>query len=100
MTEEVDTSGRVGTRGKGGRVKKERANQKKKARTKTWSDVVKGLQTDEELEIADLVEWFYSDELKQVMAKQTRGQLKSTLTGGANGSRSANVTTTRELRRA
>ena len=45
-TEEVETTRKVGTSYKGGRG---RANRKKKARTKTWSDVVKGLKSKDEL---------------------------------------------------
>ena len=45
-TEEVDTFDRVGTSGS----VRDRANLKKKARTKTWSDVVKGLKTDDKSE--------------------------------------------------
>ena len=48
MTEEVGTSEQVGTSGSGGRVKKDRADQKKKAKTRTWSDVVKGLELEDE----------------------------------------------------
>ena len=48
-TREVDTSKQVGASGNGGRVKKDRANRKKKAKTRTWSDVVKGLKPEDEL---------------------------------------------------
>ena len=45
-TEEVITSNRVGTSGNDGRVKKDRANWKMKAKTRTWFDVVKGLKDE------------------------------------------------------
>ena len=76
--EEVDTSDRVGTSGKGGRVKKDRADQKKEVGTRKWSDVVKGLQTDDKLETTESVEWFDSDEPNQVKAKRTGRQPKPT----------------------
>ena len=45
--EEVDTSDRAGT---SSRVKKDRADRKKEAKTQMWSDVVKGLEIEGKLE--------------------------------------------------
>ena len=68
--EEVKASGRVGTSSKGGRVKRNKADRKKKVKNKTCSDMVKSLKKDEELETAnsnesrnemktvDSVKWF------------------------------------------
>ena len=76
----------------GGRVKKDRADRKMKAKTWTWFDVVKGLKIEDELEIAnseksgnesevaDSVEMFDSEELNQLKAKPIRGQRKVTPT--------------------
>ena len=44
-------------RGRIGKVKKDKADQRKKAMTKTWSDVLKGFNKKNNLETADLVEW-------------------------------------------
>ena len=80
-TEEVCTSDRVRLSGKGGRVKMNKADRKKKAKTKTCSDVVKGLKIEDELEttnsdksrneleIADLVEQFDSEKPNHVKAE-------------------------------
>ena len=69
-TEEVKTSG--GSK-PSGRVRK------KKARIKTWSDVVKGLKKDEELEIANSDKSWNESEVEsdledpnQLKAKRTR----------------------------
>ena len=48
-TEGVGTSEQVGESVSGGRVKKDKAD-RKKAKTRTWFDVVKGLKTEDELE--------------------------------------------------
>ena len=77
--EEVDTSDRVGTSGKGGRVKKDKPTRRKRLGPRKWSDVVKGFQTDDELETTESVEWFDSDEPNQVKAKGTGRQPKPTL---------------------
>ena len=74
----------VGAGGKSGKVKKDRADQKKKARTRTWADVVKGKKKGEseiadsskiedESETVDSVEKFDSGEPNQMKAKRTRG---------------------------
>jgi hypothetical protein len=43
----------AGTSGNGGRIKKDRTGRKKKAKTRTWSDVVKGLEPEDESEETD-----------------------------------------------
>ena len=50
----VEPSEEVGMSSDGGRVKKDRADGKKKAETRTWYDVVKGLRIEDELETANL----------------------------------------------
>ena len=64
---------------------KERADRKMKAMIQMWSDVVKGLKIEDELETtksdksgigsetADSVEQFDSEEPKQLKAKRMRG---------------------------
>ena len=53
-SEEVGTSDTVGTTsGNSGRVKKDRANWKMEAKTRTCFDVVKGLKIEDELETAN-----------------------------------------------
>ena len=77
----------------GDRVKKDRAERKKKKpKTQTWFDVVKGLEVKDELETTNLdkrgnesgiaysVEMFDSEDLNQLKAKRTRRQRKSTPT--------------------
>ena len=88
-TEEVKTSDRAGRSSKGGRVKKDRADRRKKAKTRTWSDVVKGLEPEDESgatdsdkswnesETVDSVQQTDSEEPDQFKAKQTRMQRKS-----------------------
>ena len=56
LIEEVDISDRVRVGGKIGRVKKDRADLRIKARTRTWLEVVKGLKKENELETTNLVE--------------------------------------------
>ena len=68
----------------------DRADQEKKARTKTWLDVVKGLKKEEELETSnsdksrnksetfDSVKLYDSDKPNHMTAKRTRGQPKPT----------------------
>ena len=91
-TEEVDKSGKAEGSGKGGRGKKDRADRKKKARTTTSSDVVKGLKKEAELETTNLdkrgnesettdsVEQFDLDELNYIMAMRKWRQQKPTPT--------------------
>ena len=79
-TEEVDTSDRVGTSSK---VKKDRADRKKEAKTQMWSDVVKGLEIEGKLETTnsdksgngsettDLAEQFDSDKPNHSKAKRS-----------------------------
>ena len=68
---------------------KDKTNRKKKARTKTWSDVVEGLKEEEfettnsdkrgnELRTIDSTEDFDSGESNHMEAKRTRGQRKFT----------------------
>ena len=45
--EEVNTSDRVRTSGNNSKVEKDRADRKKEAKTRTWSDVVKGLEIED-----------------------------------------------------
>ena len=54
---------------------------KTKAKTRTWSDVVKGLEEDE-LEIIDSVEKSDLDETDHVKARRTRRQPKPRSIGG------------------
>ena len=54
----------------------DKAKKGKKARTKTWSDVVKGLKTEERSDTTDLVEHFDSDKLNHLKAKWIRRQPK------------------------
>ena len=103
-TKEVDTFELVGASGSGGRVKKDRVNRKKKAKTRTWFDVVKGLNPEDELEntnsdksqnkpevtdsdqswneleTADSIQQTDSEEPDRLKAKRTRRQQKMTLT--------------------
>ena len=83
-TKEDVTSDEVRTSGNNGRFKKDKANRKKKARTWTWSNVVKGLNSEDELEtansdksgneseVADSFNMLNSEEPNQLKAKQTR----------------------------
>ena len=83
-TEEVGTSDKVRTSGGGVRLMKDKANRKMKSKTRTWSDVVKGLKVEDELETAnsdkcwnkseatDSKEEFDLEELNQQKAKRTR----------------------------
>ena len=85
-TKEVDTSEQVGTSGNGGRVKKDKTDRKKKTKTRTWSNVVKGLEpkddsaaTDSdkswnESQTTDLVLQKDPEEPDQFKAKRTRRQ--------------------------
>jgi hypothetical protein len=65
---QVSTSEQVGTSAIGGRVKKDRADRKKKAKTQTWSDVVKGLVLEGEPGETDLDK--SGNELKTVNSVQ------------------------------
>ena len=46
----MDISEGGGTSGNNSRVNKDRANRKMKTKTRTWSDVVKGLKIEDKLE--------------------------------------------------
>ena len=63
-----------------------------KAKTRTWSNIMKGLKIEDELEIAnsdksenesevvDSIEQFDSEESNHLKVKRTKGQRKSTMT--------------------
>ena len=53
-TGRVDISEQVETSGGGSRVKKDRADRMEKAKTRSWSDVVKALKMEDELETTNL----------------------------------------------
>ena len=53
---------------------KERADRKMKAMIQMWSDVVKGLKIEDELETADSVEHFDSEEPYHLKAKRRRSR--------------------------
>ena len=67
-------------RTEGGRVKKDRADRRKKAKTRTWSDVVKGLEPEDESGATDSdkswneSETIDSEEPDQFKAKRMRRQ--------------------------
>ena len=85
----------------------DKAKKGKKARTKTWLDVVKGLKTEDELETTnsnkngngsettDLVEQLDSEEPNQLKAKQTRSRCRYR---GADGLRCTKVMAAKEVR--
>ena len=58
----------------------DKAKKGEKAKTKTWSDVVKGLKKENESKVADSVEQFDLDELNYIMAMRKWRQQKPTPT--------------------
>ena len=88
LNEEFSTSDRVRASGKGGKIKKDITDGKIKAKIRTWSDMVKVLKIEDELETtnsnksgdeseaADSVEQFDSEEPNHLKAKRTKGQRK------------------------
>ena len=87
--EEVIISEKTGIDSKGSRVKKDRADRKREAKTRTWSDVVKVLEIEDELETtnsdksgngsekSDLVEPFDSQEPNQLKVKRSKRHQKN-----------------------
>ena len=87
---EVSTSKRVGTSGDDSRVKKDKADRELNAKTRRWSNVVKGVKIKDKMEtttldksgneseIANSCEMVDPDEPNQLKAKHTRRHRKST----------------------
>ena len=77
-TESTEKGGDRAQEGRaGGKVKKNKGNLKIKVKTRTWSDVVRGLEGDES-ETTDSIEKSDMEESNLVKANQTRGKQKST----------------------
>ena len=72
-TEGVTTSEHVGASRDGGRVKQDSLADRKKAKTQTWSDVVKGLKTEDELETTNSDKtWNESEEADTVQDSEKK----------------------------
>ena len=95
------TEPRGGKAMKGGncsKVEKDRVDQVK-AKTKTWSDVVKGLKQDES-KTPDSINEGDSDEPNRIHGGRVDEEAAEARRRRADGSRGANTAITRELRRA
>ena len=78
-TESTEKGGDRAQEGRaGGKVKKNKGNLKIKVKTRTWSDVVRGLEGDES-ETTDSIEKSDPAETDPMKARRTRRQPKSTL---------------------